>query len=126
MHNSTFLVLLRPIFPPKIKTAPPLTGLGSRICLGLAVIWTRTVDFFCCGAHPKLVKIFSFWRSSNFGRKNGLNFGEDLFFGDHPIFTEKLHQFNSNLMKILVKFVYCCFKLQKKPHPHFAKSWLRV
>ena len=28
-------------------------------------------------------------RSSVFGRKNRLNFGEDLFFGDHLILTEK-------------------------------------
>ena len=26
---------------------------------------------------------FSFWGSPNFDRKNGSNFGEDLFFGDH-------------------------------------------
>ena len=40
-----FLVLLRPIFAPKMKTAP-LTGLGSRSCEGLPVIWTRKVEFF--------------------------------------------------------------------------------
>ena len=57
------------------------------------------------------VFLFVFWRSPVFGRKNRLNFGEDLFFGDHLILTEKPHQSNSRLIKIWVKFVYCCFKL---------------
>ena len=57
MQNSTFLVLLRPIFAPKINAAPP-TGLGSGSCEGLAVIWTRILEFFGSGAHPKLVKTF--------------------------------------------------------------------
>ena len=116
MQNTTFLVLLRPIFAPKMNTAPLQRDLGSRSCEGLAVIWTRIVEFFSSGAHPKLVKTF-FLRSSNFGRKNRLNFGENLFFflGEHLILTEKPPQSNSRLMKIWVKFVFCCFKLPKKP-----------
>ena len=91
MQNSTFLVLQRPIFAPKLKTALPPTGLGSRSCEGLAVIWTRIVEFFCSGAHPKLVKtfFFVFSRSPNLGRKNRLNLGEDLFFWRSPDFDKK-------------------------------------
>ena len=69
IQNRTFLVLLRPIFAPKLKTDPP-TGLGSTSCEGLAVIWTRKVDFLFFGAHL-------------------LKFGEDHFFEDHPISAGK-------------------------------------
>ena len=42
------------------------------------------MDFFGSGAHSKSVKTFLFFlRSPNFGQKNPLNFGEDLFFADH-------------------------------------------
>ena len=83
MQNSTFLVLLRPIFAPKMKTAPP-KGFESQSCEELDVVWTRMVEFFGSGAHSKSVKTFFFWRSPNFGQENPLNFGEDLFFvGDH-------------------------------------------
>ena len=37
MQNRTFLVLLRPIFAPKMKAAPP-KGFGSGSCEGVAVI----------------------------------------------------------------------------------------
>ena len=60
---------------------------------------------------------FFFLRSPKFGWKNRFNFGEDLFFGDHLILTQKPPQFGSRLMKIWVKFVYCCFHLSKKPAP---------
>ena len=40
-----------------------------------------------------------------------------FFFGDHLILTEKPPQFGSRLMKIWVKFVYCCFHHSKKPPP---------
>ena len=123
MQNSTFLVLLRPIFAPKLKTAPP-TGLGSRSCEGLPVIWTRKVKFFFSGAHPKFVRLilflfktFFFSKSPNFGWKNRFKLDKDLFFGDHLILTEKPLQFGSRLMKLWVKFVYCCFHLSKKPPP---------
>ena len=100
MQNSTFLVLLRPISAPKLKTGPP-KGVGSRSCEGLAVIWTRIVE-------PSKV-------------------GEDLFFfGDHLIFNKKSPQSYSRLMKIWVKFLYGGIKLPKKPPPPFAKSWLRA
>ena len=141
MQNSKCLVLLRPIFAPKMKTAPP-NGIGElklwRACCyeGLVVIWTRHVEFFV------------FWSSPKVGQEKWLNFGKDLsfffgdhlisagktvlvlwrrfFFGDHLVLTEKQPQSDSRQMKIWVKFVYCCFHLPKKPPPPFAKSWLRA
>ena len=74
MQNSTFLVLLRPIFAPKMKTAPSKG------------IWKPKVWKTCChldqnsgvfgpGAHPKSLKtFFFFWSLPNFGRKIPLNF----------------------------------------------------
>ena len=54
MQNTTFLVLLRPIFAPKMKIAPP-KGIGEQSCEGLGGIWTRKLDFFS-GPHLKLVR----------------------------------------------------------------------
>ena len=56
-------------------------GLASRSCEGVAVIWTRKVEFFVSGPHLKLVrKSFFGDRSPNFGWKNRFNFGEELSF----------------------------------------------
>ena len=67
MQNTTFLVLLRTIFAPKMKIAPIPMGLASRSCEGLAVIWSRKVKFY-------------FWTSLKVGQENWVNLGEDLFF----------------------------------------------
>ena len=85
MQNSKCLELLRPIFAPKMKTAPPPNGIGElklwRACCyeGLVVIWTRHVEFFV------------FWSSPKVGQEKWLNFGKDLsfFFGDHLISAGK-------------------------------------
>ena len=70
MQNRTFLLLFRPIFGEKLKTAPPKGNWVPKS-------WGR-----CCDSVWKSVWIF------DFGRKIRLNFGEDLFiylffFGDH-------------------------------------------
>ena len=46
---------------------------------------------FCSGPQSILIKVVfeCFWKSPGFGRKNHLNFGEDLFFGDHLFSAEK-------------------------------------
>ena len=49
--------------------------------------------------------------------KNGSILVKTFFFGDHLILTQKLPQFGAKLMKVWVKFVYCCFHLSKKPVP---------
>ena len=69
MQNSTFLVLLRPIFAPKMKTAPP-KGIWEP------KLW-RT-----CRCLDQNSGFFWFWSSPKVG--------EDLFFyGDHPISARK-------------------------------------
>ena len=103
----------RAIFAPKIKNSPPPpTGFGSRSSEGLDVVWTRIAEVFCFGAHPKSVKTFFCWRTPDFGRKkktfkcqwrpfvffwwslglgrkNPLNFSEDLYFWSSPDFDRK-------------------------------------
>ena len=130
MQNSTFLVLLRPIFAPKIKTAPP-KGFGSRSCEKLAVVWTRIVDFFGSRAHPKSVKTFFLDHLISAGKTLEflISAGKTLwisvktfsfsffFFWNHLILTEKPPQSNVRLMKIWVKFVFGCIKLQKSLPP---------
>ena len=63
MQNRTFLVLLRPIFGEKLKTAPP-KEIGCRSC-EIHVVIRPEKEF----GFPILVS-----------RKISLNFGEDLFF----------------------------------------------
>ena len=61
MQNRKFLLLFRPIFGEKLKTAPPKGNWVPKS-------WGR-----CCDSVWKSVWIF------DFGRKIRLNFGEDLF-----------------------------------------------
>ena len=81
-------------------------GLASRSCEGLAVIWTRKVDFF-------------FWASPEVGQENWLNFSEDLFFfnGDHLISAGKTV---SILMKIV--FFFRSPDFDKKNAPIWFKT----
>ena len=127
MQNSTFFVLLRPIFAPKMKTAPP-KGFGTRSCEALAVVWTRIVEICGSGAHAQSVMTFFFWKSHVFGQKNPLNFRfwpkktfkfrrRPFFFRDYLRLTKKTPQSRLKLMKIWVKFVYGCIKLPKKLPP---------
>ena len=62
MQNRTFLVLLRPIFGEKLKTAPPKGN------------WVPKLWSTCRDSAWKSVRI------SDFGRKISHNFGEDFFF----------------------------------------------
>ena len=76
MQNLTFLVLLRPIFAQKMKTAPP-EGIWCRSCKGFVVIRPEEPFEFPISAEKSVsisVKTFFFWRSPVFGRKIRLNF----------------------------------------------------
>ena len=89
-------MLLRLIFAPKIKAAPPKD---------LLLFGPENWSFF-------------FWSSPKVGQEKAVNFGEDLFsFGDHLSLTEKPLQSDLRMMKTLVKFLYCYFKPPKKPTP---------
>ena len=125
MQNRTFLVLLRPIFAEKLKTATQriwVVKLWSR-CRELA--WT------------------SVW-ISDFGRRTRLNFGEDVFFFlRSPVFGLKNHlnfrfwpknpsQFRINRV-ILIREQWkfgsrslAVVSLFQKSPPSFFKSWLRA
>ena len=144
MQNSMFLAVLRLIFALKTKTAPPKRswvrvgedrGIMMTNRSGCKYTWRpffwRSPDFGqknILNYGEDLFFIFILWKSLDFGQKNTPNFGEDLFFSfffwRSPGFHWTLLQSNSRLMKIRVKFVCGWMKLQKKPPP-FAKSWLR-
>ena len=85
MQNRTFLVLLRPIFAQKMKTAPPPKGFGCRSCEGVAVIRPEEQFEFPISA-KKAVSIL-----------------------------DKPFEFDSRAMKIRVKVAYRCLTLSKKP-----------
>ena len=124
MQNRTFLVLLRPIFAQKMKTAPP-KRFGSRSSKVVAAIRPEEPFEFVISAEKSVsisVKTFFFGDHlflggksatiSDFGGKIRLNFGEDLFlFGDHLFLGEKPPQSDSRAIKIWVKVAYICLKL---------------
>ena len=87
MQNRTFLVLLRPIFAQKMKTAPPPKGFGCRSCEGVAVIRPEEQFEFPISA-KKSVSI-----------------------------SDKPFELDSRAMKIRVKVAYRCLTLSKKPPP---------
>ena len=93
MQNSTFLVLLRPIFAPKMKTALP-NGFGEQKLWTTCRYLGQKSGFLFSGAQPKffrkmewiLVNTFIFClRSPNFGRKAVWISVKTFFFGDHLI-----------------------------------------
>ena len=119
MQNRTFLLLFRPIFGEKLKTAPPKGNWVPKL-------WSRCRD--------------SVWKSvwiSDFGRKIRLNFGEDLFFWRPPVFKRKKRlnfrafreipfqisdkpcETDSSIMKIRVKVLCTFLTFSKKPPPLF-------
>ena len=130
MQNRTFLVLLRPIFAQKMKTAPP-KRFGNRSSKVVAAIRPEEPLEFVISAEKSVsvsVKTFFFSGDhlflegksatiSDFGGKILLNFGEDFFFGDHLFWGEKPPQSDSRAMKIWVKVAYSCLNLLKKPPP---------
>ena len=99
MQNRTFLVLLRPIFAQKMKTAPP-KRFGSRSSEVVAAIRPEELFEFVISAEKSVsisVKTF--------------------FFGDHLFLGKKPPQSDSRAMKIWVKVAYSCLNLPKKPPP---------
>ena len=124
IQNRTFLVLLRPIFAQKIKTAPP------------EGFWVPKLWRSCRDSARRTVWI------SDFGRKIRLNFVEDLFFWRSPVFgrknrlnfrfrPKKPSQFRINRLNLIQeqrKFwsrSLAVVSLFQKSPP-FSKSWLRA
>ena len=106
MQNRTFLVLLRPIFCEKLKTAPP-KEIGCRSCeVDVVILAEKSVSI-----SVKTFFFFFFWRPPVFGqRKRRLNFWfwpKSLtqfrwrfffFFGDH-LFLGAKNEWISELSK---------------------------
>ena len=125
MQNRTFLVLLRPIFGEKLKTAPPPKEIGCRSCEVHVVLWPEKAFEFPILAEKSvsiLVKtFFYFWRTPVFGLKKRLNFRA---FREIPSqFSDNPCDSDSRTMKIRVKVV-CTFSHSFKKAPPFSKSWL--
>ena len=127
MQNRTFLLLFRPIFGEKLKTAPP-KEIGCR---------SRKVDVL-----TRCEKVFEFpilaenqtqfrWRPFFFF------FGDHLFLGGKNVWTSELSEkfclnFRTNRVKLIQeqwKFgsrSFALFSLFQKSPPPFSKSWLRA
>ena len=82
MQNRTFLVLLRPIFGEKLKTAPPPKEIGCRSCEVHVVIQPeKTFEFSISGKNqsefwcrPFFFFFVFVWRPPVFDLKKRLNF----------------------------------------------------
>ena len=114
MQNRTFLVLLRPIFAEKMKTAPP-KEFGCRSCEVVAVIRPeKPFEFSNLAENSVSISVktffFFFWRSPVFGLKTRLNF---RFWPKNPCDSD------TRTMKIRVKVACSCLTLSKKPPPLF-------
>ena len=109
MQNHTFLVLLRPIFGEKLKTAPP-NEIGCRSCQVDVVIRYEKAFEFPILAEKSVsisVKTFFFLEITCFSAKKTFEFPSQ--FSDKPCETD------SRTMKIRVK-VFALFSLfQKSP-----------
>ena len=127
MQNRTFLVLLRPIFGEKLKTASP-KEIGCRSCeVDVVMRYKKKFEFRILAEKPVSISaktFFFFRRSPVFGRKKRLNFRA---FREVPSqFSDKPCDTDSRPMKIWVKVVCTFLTLLKKPPPPFSKSWLRA
>ena len=118
MQNRTFLVLFRPIFGEKLKTAPP-KEIECRSCEVDVVIRCEKAFEFPFLAEKSVsisVKTFFFsWRPSVFGLKKHLNFR--AFREISSQFSDKPCEIDSRTMKIRVKVVCTFLTLSKKPPP---------
>ena len=80
IQNSTFLVLVRPIFAPKMKTAPPQRDWGAEVVKNLLLFGPEKWSF-------------CFWSLPKVGLEKGLIIGEDLFLEITQFRPEKPFEF---------------------------------
>ena len=147
MQNCTFLVLLRPIFGEKLKTAPhPPKEIGCRSCEVHVVIRPEKAFEFRILAEKSVlisVKTFFFWDHlflgwknvwiSVYGRKISLNFGEDLFFLEIICFwaekTFEIPNFPRNSILMFGQTVWFWFKNNENSGQgrlHFSHSFKKA
>ena len=123
MQNRTFLVVLRPIFGEKMKTAPP-KEIGCRSCEVNVVIRPEKAFEFPIWAEKSVsisVKtFFSFLEITCFWAEKAFK-----FLKIPSQFLDKPCDSDSRTMKIRVKVV-CSFLTLFKKAPRFFKSWLRA
>ena len=82
MQNTTFLVLLRPIFAPKMKTPPPKEIWEPKLWRNFRCL-DQNSGVFGSGAHPKSVKTY-FFEITWFRPEKPFEFwGRPFFIGDH-------------------------------------------
>ena len=76
MQNRTFLVLLRPIFGEKMKTAPPKENSVPKLWINVVIRPEKAFEIPILVENSVLisVKTFFFWRSPVFGLKKRLKF----------------------------------------------------
>ena len=123
MQNWTFLVLLRPIFAPKMKTAPQRDW-RAKVVKDLLLL-----EFcFFSGAHPKLVrksewilvKSFFFSEITRFRPKKPFQFRWRPFFcfvRRSPDFDRKTASIWFKIDENLGQVPLLLFQASKKPHP---------
>ena len=126
MQNSTFLVLFRPIFAPKMKTAPPPPpdGIGKQKLWRTCRYLDQNKGVFFIWSSSKVGEnlLFLFRRSPNFGRKTRLNFGEDLFFGRSSEFDRKTAPIWFKTDENLGQVRLLLFQASKKAPPPFRET----
>ena len=118
MQNLTFLVLLRPIFAQKMKTAPPPEGIWCRRCKGFVVIRPEEPFEFPISAEKSVsisVKTFFFLEITCFWAENPFEF--PILAEKSVSISDKPFESDSRAMEIRVKVAYSCLTLSKKPPP---------
>ena len=115
-------------FCSKNENSPPQWDWGAEVLKDLRLFGPEMWSF--SGSHPTLVRktdlskdlfLVLFEDHLISSGKTVSILVETFFFGDHLILTEKPPQSDSTLIKIWVKFVYCCFQLPKKPPLPFCE-----
>ena len=153
MQNRTFLLLFRPIFGEKLKTAPPKEfGCRSREvdvvmqCEKAFEFWPKNQSQFRW--RPFFLETTCFWAEKTFEfpilaeKSDSISVKTFFFFWRPPAFglkkrlyfrafreissqfSDKQCETDSRTMKIRVKVVCTFLTLSKKPP--FSKSWLRA
>ena len=115
MQNCTFLLLFRPIFGEKLKTAPP-KEIGCRSCEVDVVMRCDKASEYWILAEKLVsisVKTFFFLRPPVFGLKKRLKFR--AFREISSQFSDKPCETDSRTMEIQVKAVCTFLTLSKKP-----------
>ena len=111
-QNRTFLLLFRPIFGEKLKTAPPKEiGCRSRE-VDVVIRCEKVFEYAMLAEKSDSISAFFFWRPPVFERKKRLNFRA---FQEIPSqFSDKPCETDSRTTRIRVKVVCTSLTISKK------------